>query len=514
MDPAASTRKTSVHQPMRTAHLLGLWCWVSLGIACSQLVDLDVSEQDGESRGPVPRTLRTSASPAAREASRTSDADSGSLGHPYGYSDKLQGRPACPAGGSSNGDVGEEAGAGGTELDVDADGDGFTGCQDCDDLDPTVFPGAYELCDGKDNDCNGSEDFPGESTDADGDLSPACADCDDDDPAVGPCARNVVVLHCDGCGFEQILATRMFLNGNTAPLLFERFPAHAEVTTATASGGVTDSAAGATAMATGHKVDRGVVSVEIPGDGSPLPTVLELHKKQGWSTGLVTSWTSIEDASPAAYGAHAASRSDRSAIGTGLLSPASGTHPNVLIGRPGQYVTPEAASQEGYTVVTDARELRALDPERTRFFAGLFGDDSSPTLPERASVALDIVSQNPRGLFLFVETEGTDEAGHANDLADVIAKMREFVDTVQAVLVWAERRPHTLVVVVSDHETGGLTVTETLPRAGVVPAHTYSTSGHTSANVFLFSLGPGSEFVSGVLDDTAVFQLLKGTASM
>ncbi|MBN1609833.1 MAG: alkaline phosphatase [Polyangiaceae bacterium] len=495
------------------ARVLALGCWLSLGIACCRLVDLDATRQQTQMPDPERRTLHTGASPAAREASRTPDAGSGALWHPYGYGGGLQGRAACPNGASGNGERDEAAGAAGAELVTDADADGFVACQDCDDRDPTVYPGAYELCDGKDNDCNGSADFPGERADADRDLSPACADCNDDDDRVGPCAHNVVILHCDGCGFEQILATRMFLNANTAPLLFERFPAHAEVMTATASGAVTDSAASATAMATGHKVDWGVVSMQIPGDGSPLRTVLELHKKLGRSTGLVTNWTSIDDASPAAYGAHAASRWDQATIGTGLLSRASGSHPNVLMGRAGAYVTADTASREGYTVVTDAHALGTVEPEHTRFLAGLFADDTSPTLPERARVALDIVSQNPKGFFLFLETEGTDEAGHANDLAAVVARMREFIDTVQTVLIWAEGQPHTLVVWVSDHETGGLTVTETEPKAGVVPAHTYSSTAHTGARVPLFALGPGSDTASGVLDNTAIFQLLKGTAS-
>jgi alkaline phosphatase len=397
---------------------------------------------------------------------------------------------------------------------VDADGDGFVACRDCNDLDPTVFPGAYELCDGKDNDCDGSADFPDETLDADGDLSPACVDCNDGDAAVGPCAHDVIVLLCDGCGFEQVLATRMFLNANTAPLNFERFPAHAQVTTASAFGAVTDSAAAATAMATGHKVDVGVISMEIPGSGAPLPTVLEMHKKLGRSTGLVTIWTPVDDASPAAFGAHATSRADLPTISAGLLSRESGSRPNVLMGRLDAYLTESAAKQEGYTVVSDARALHALDTNHTRFLAGLFPDDTSPTLPERAAVALDIVSKNQNGFFLFIETEGTDEAGHANDLRNVIDKMCEFVDTVQTVLAWAEGRPHTLIVVVSDHETGGLVVSETQPAVGVIPMHTFTTSAHTGVNVPLFTLGPGADYVSGAMDNTAIFQLLKGTARM
>jgi len=76
----------------------------------------------------------------------------------------------------------------------DGDGDGSLGCEDCDDSDPLTSPGADELCDGLDNDCDPSTSAAGGEGDGDADGSLSCADCDDGDPANHP--GNVEV--CDG----------------------------------------------------------------------------------------------------------------------------------------------------------------------------------------------------------------------------------------------------------------------------------------------------------------------------
>jgi len=74
----------------------------------------------------------------------------------------------------------------------DHDGDGITPCGgDCDDANPNAFPGAREVCDGADNDCDATVDS---GVDADLDGFDACRDCDDANPAIFPGAPEV----CDG----------------------------------------------------------------------------------------------------------------------------------------------------------------------------------------------------------------------------------------------------------------------------------------------------------------------------
>lgn len=131
---------------------------------------------------------------------------------------------------------------------------------------------------------------------------------------------------------------------------------------------VTDSAAAATAMATGQKVFNTVLSVQIPGDASRIETILEYAKKRGRRTGLVTTVT-ITHATPAGFGAHAADRTNTTLIAQEYLH---SSRPNVLLGGGGAGITPLNAAAAGYTVVTNLTEMQAVDTDVTEFLSGQF----------------------------------------------------------------------------------------------------------------------------------------------
>jgi len=88
---------------------------------------------------------------------------------------------------------------------VDDDGDGFDECGgDCDDGDAAAYPGAAEVCNGLDDDCDGN--VPADEGDGDGDGYLECEDCDDTDPAVNPDATEIcngIDDDCDGLEADE-----------------------------------------------------------------------------------------------------------------------------------------------------------------------------------------------------------------------------------------------------------------------------------------------------------------------
>jgi alkaline phosphatase len=281
---------------------------------------------------------------------------------------------------------------------------------------------------------------------------------------------------------------------------------------------LTDSAAAATAIATGHKVSDGVISLSMPGDESELETLLEVARKKDKATGLVTT-SYLTDATPAAFGAHALNRGYLSQIAYDYLNR---TRPEVLLGGGGG-MSAEAAGAAGYTVVTDAASLAALSVNLQPRVCGLFGGwwlpyeydglGTAPSLTDMTLKALDLLDDDPDGFFLMVEGGRIDHACHANDLARCVFETLAFDAAVKRVAEWAQGRSDTLILVLADHETGGLSVL-TDYGAGILPEVSWTTGGHTDAPVALYGWGANAGLVTQAVDNVDVHTIALSTGLM
>ena len=325
--------------------------------------------------------------------------------------------------------------------------------------------------------------------------------------------KNVIFCIGDGMGFEAVKAAGYYAYGETGTLSFEAFPHRAEMATYAADSPMTDSAAAATAMATGYKVNNGVISMEFPGSGTPLKTLLEIFKAQDKWTGLVST-TYITHATPAAFAAHNPERNNLADIAHDYLHL---TRPNVLLGGGGNGLTEKDAEAAGYTVVTDREGLLNLDTDTENCVSGQFGDtnipyifdgsDDLPQLSEMVSVALDILCNAQGGFFLLVEGGRIDHAGHSNDIERNILETIEFSKTVQIIFDGVAGRDDTLILVTADHETGGLKVHKNNGK-GQVPDISWSTGGHTVSNVPLYGWGRNAERVGGIMNNTDLIKVV------
>lgn len=333
--------------------------------------------------------------------------------------------------------------------------------------------------------------------------------------ASAPHVKNVILMIGDGMGAAQL--TALMLERGSEPVAMERAAIGGLVKTHSANNRVTDSAAAGTAYATGDKTNNGAIGVDTL--GMPLETILEKAERAGFFTGIVAT-QHVMHATPAAFYAHVPDRNLYEDIALGLLP--SGI--DVAIGGGRRYLTERAdgrnlveeLEKQGYIMVDS---LEALDEISDLGVMALY-DDSMPYvrdgrrpdyLARATSKALEILTprqgRKTGGFFLMVEGSFIDNGGHDNDPALMLDEVRDFDAAVAVAFDYADAHPGTLVVVLADHETGGLTLPSgnanfLLPDSGV--EFQWSTPGHSGTLVPMFAYGAQADQFGGILDNTEV----------
>jgi alkaline phosphatase len=292
--------------------------------------------------------------------------------------------------------------------------------------------------------------------------------------------HQVILLLGDGLGSSQITFARDLLLEPGERFSFETLPKTGLMTTYSASNLVTDSAAAATALASGQKTKNQYVGVDP--EKQPLTTLTDEAQRQGWRIGYVTN-TAITHATPAAFYASVSNRyTQTDQIALDLLDQAPDVAfgggwrdflPPVKFGRrqDGRDLLAEA-EEAGYSVW---REPGDIDPKTGGKVLGLFAGNhlplaldreqippaaQPPSLAQLTGTALSLLSADDRSFFLLVEGGRIDHAGHSFDAKALAAEVADFDAAVRQVLIFAKEHPDTLVISTADHPTGGLSIND------------------------------------------------------
>jgi alkaline phosphatase len=339
-----------------------------------------------------------------------------------------------------------------------------------------------------------------------------------------PRARNVILFLGDAGGLPTVHGASVHATGRPRGLFLHTMPHLALSETSAATQWVTDSAAGMTAIVTGHKTHNGVVSqsdaaVRGKQDGPPLKTILEHAEERGLSTGVVSN-SSVLSATPAACYAHVNDRRNEAEILRQLLKPRFGDGVDVVIGD-GLTDVNEAAAASGL-VARDALRAAGLEafgaldavPASVRRAAVLF--DGPFDLAAATLRAVDVLSRNPKGFFLMVE-------GNVH-VEELLRGLDRTVELDRAMRRAAERLgPDTLILYTADHSYdfrihSGRKGEPLLPgvtdpafgddRETLRLDHVRRDDDHTGEDVLVVARGPGAERVRGFLSNTDLFHVM------
>ncbi len=328
-------------------------------------------------------------------------------------------------------------------------------------------------------------------------------------------AKNVIILIGDGMGQNVAQLSQWHYNGATNPYAMQTMPYIGLSKTYSANNGVTDSAAGGTAMATGRKTNNGFISSG--GAGVRYKNLMEYAHDHSMATGIVAT-TDITDATPAVFSSHVIDRGYRAEIAQQQSE--SGT--DIFMGGGGERFTTliDKMKSDGYKYITTATEMNSLDKDDK--VLGLFGysgdlvqpidgNTTEPLLPDMVQKSIEMLDgRSDNGFVLMAEGSTIDHYAHSNHADGAIEQTKLFDDAVKKALEFAKQDGNTLVIVSADHETGGLALLEngnTDAGTAISGKYAWTTGNHSSAYVPIYAYGPGADKFTGIHENTDIFEL-------
>ena len=306
---------------------------------------------------------------------------------------------------------------------------------------------------------------------------------------------NVILMIGDGNGLAQITSAQIANGGN---LTLTQLQDIGFSKTAAADDLVTDSAAGATAMATGTKTHNRAIGVNEKDE--TLKNLTEILGAKGFTNGLITT-DAIDGATPASFYAHRRERDDAE----GILSDLETSSIDFFIagGESKAALVPQVFE------VVELKDFSRIQ-SKTAIYIGQnkvqsIAEGRGDLLSQSVEQSLDILEKTDKRFFMMIEAAQIDSNGHANNTAGIVQEMLDFDETIASVLKYADQAKNTLVVITADHETSGFGIIGGDLKTGELHGE-FLTTNHTGIMVPVFAYGPQAQKFRGAYENTEIFQ--------
>ena len=272
----------------------------------------------------------------------------------------------------------------------------------------------------------------------------------------------IILFVGEGLTAQRIAATRVYIGGADNPLAMDGLGFSARLRNHSADFAVPDSAAAASALATGQRVKNGTIA--IGESGVALETILEIAHKQGRATGIVTDGA-LSNPTMAAFYAHANSAKPPQQFATKIIDQSA---VDVALGGGAADFEKAKLDQAHVRVVRNLPELEQIIEWQQPLLLGLFAANDlpftdevaarteQPSLADMVRRAIELLQVNRRGYVLVVDAHLMASAAWQNLGERTLRETAELDRAVKVSREYAGR--NSAIIVCGDAAIGGMNV--------------------------------------------------------
>lgn len=317
--------------------------------------------------------------------------------------------------------------------------------------------------------------------------------------------KNVIFMIGDGMGENHIIAAEIYKGEQ---LNIQTIKNKSYVKTCSLQE-TTDSAAGATALATGHKTNNGTIGKDE--NGNDLENLIEYSNKRGLKTGVVCTQI-LNHATPAGFTVHNDYRYNYDRIAQDQIESCV----DLMLGGGRKYFSKYEYKmlENNFIWVNTLNDLEKLN--KSNKVIGTFSESSLSEENNKVKVA-DLTKkaisrlENSNGFFLMVEGSDIDSYSHKSDMDKMLDEMINFDDAVSIAKEYVDTHQDTLLIITADHETGGLNLEGVKENNQLTDSLFTSNGNHTNVDVLVYAYGVGAEDLTryDVIDNTSISKFIR-----